>query len=136
VIIIVINNFIVLQGPYVIIDKLCDIFDKIRLPDTFQPASGADQHSLQLFDIARAVQWSVGEDGRKRKSLGKRGLLNLKTMFKIVVMIFSSVTDPDPGSGAFLTLNPGSGIGFFPDPGSRYPGSQTYIFDSFVTKFW
>lgn len=59
------------KGPYVIIDKLCDIFDKIRLPDTFQPASGADQHSLQLFDIARSVQWSVGEDGRKRKSLGR-----------------------------------------------------------------
>jgi hypothetical protein len=60
------------KGPYVIIDKLCDIFDKIRLPDTFQPASGADQHSVQLFDIARSVQWSVGEDGRKRKSLGRR----------------------------------------------------------------
>lgn len=59
------------KGPYVIIDKLCDIFDKIRLPDTFQPASGVDQHSVQLFDIARSVQWSVGEDGRKRKSLGK-----------------------------------------------------------------
>jgi hypothetical protein len=76
VIIGVTDNFIVFKGPYVIIDKLCDIFDKIRLPDTFQPASGADQHSLQLFDIARAVQWSVGEDGRKRKSLGKRGLLD------------------------------------------------------------
>jgi hypothetical protein len=90
----------------VIIDKLCDIFDKIRLPDTFQPASGADQHSLQLFDIARAVQWSVGEDGRKRKSLGKRGLLNWKTIFKIFVMIFSSVENSDPGSG----------IGFFRIP--------------------
>ena len=22
-------------GPFVVIDKLCDIFDKIRLPDTF-----------------------------------------------------------------------------------------------------
>ncbi len=34
-----------------------------------------------------------------------------------------SVVDPDPGSGAFLTLDsdPGSGIGFFPDPGSRIP---------------
>jgi hypothetical protein len=75
---------IVLQGPYVIIDKLCDIFDKIRLPDTFQPASGADQHSLQLFDIARAVQWSVGEDGRKRKSLGKRWLLTWKPFLKFL----------------------------------------------------
>jgi hypothetical protein len=32
-----------------------------------------------------------------------------------------SVADPDPGSGAFLTLDldPGSGIGFFPDPRSQ-----------------
>ncbi len=34
---------------------------------------------------------------------------------------FFSVADPDPGSGAFLTLDPdlGSGIGFF--SGSRIP---------------
>jgi hypothetical protein len=33
----------------------------------------------------------------------------------------SSVADPDPGSGAFLTPGPGSGIGFcrIPDLGSR-----------------
>ncbi len=43
----------------------------------------------------------------------------------------SSVADPDPGSGAFLT--PGSEIRnrFFPDP-----GSQTNIFESLVTIFW
>jgi hypothetical protein len=50
--------------------------------------------------------------------------------------VFSSVADPDPGSGAFLT--PGSGIQnrFFPDPGSRipYPGSHTHIFDNFLGK--
>ncbi len=36
-------------------------------------------------------------------------------------IILTSVADPDPGSGAFLT--PGSGIrnGFFPDLGSRIP---------------
>ncbi len=35
----------------------------------------------------------------------------------------SSVADPDPGSGAFLTPGPGSGIRnrFFPDLGSRIP---------------
>jgi hypothetical protein len=35
--------------------------------------------------------------------------------------VVDSVSDPDPGSGAFLT--PGSGIRnrFFPDPGSRIP---------------
>jgi hypothetical protein len=47
------------------------------------------------------------------------------------LMVGSSVADPDPGSGAFLT--PGSGIRnrFFPDP-----GSQTHIFESLVTIFW
>ncbi len=43
----------------------------------------------------------------------------------------SSVADPDPGSGAFLT--PGSGIWnrFFPDP-----GSQIHIFGSILKIFW
>ena len=46
----------------------------------------------------------------------------------------------DPGSGAFLNLDPGSGIGFFriSDPASRIsdPGSQTQIFDSLMTTSW
>jgi len=50
----------------------------------------------------------------------------------------SSVADPDPGSGAFLT--PGSGIRnrFFPDPGSQIPDpeSYTHIFESLATIFW
>jgi hypothetical protein len=39
----------------------------------------------------------------------------------------TSVADPDPGSGAFLT--PGSGIRnrFFPDPGSRIPDLRSQI---------
>ena len=37
----------------------------------------------------------------------------------MVQLVTSSVADPDPGSGDFLTH--GSGIGFFPDPGSRIP---------------
>jgi hypothetical protein len=46
-------------------------------------------------------------------------------------MITSSVADPDPGSGAFIT--PGSGIrnSFFPDL-----GSQSHIFESLLTIFW
>jgi hypothetical protein len=45
----------------------------------------------------------------------------------------TSVADPDPGSGAFWTPGPGSGIrnGFIPDP-----GSQTHIFLSLMTNFW
>lgn len=78
-----------------IIDKLCDIFDKIRLPDTFQPASGADQHSLQLFDIARSVQWSVGEDGRKRKSLGRTRVLEPVLFCKLQLLQPKSALKPD-----------------------------------------
>ncbi len=45
--------------------------------------------------------------------------------------LITSVADPDPGSGPFLT--PGSGIRnrFFP-----YPGYQTHIFEGLVTIFW
>ncbi len=50
---------------------------------------------------------------------------------------FTSVADPDPGSGAFLT--PGSGIDCFriSDPGSRIPDpwslTHTHILQSLVT---
>ncbi len=51
---------------------------------------------------------------RKRLKLHKY----LTTIFHIFLLVFTSVADPDPGSGAFLPLDPGSGIGFFrfPDP--------------------
>jgi hypothetical protein len=45
----------------------------------------------------------------------------------------SSVADPDPGSGAFGPLDPGSGIGYFR---ISDPESQTHIFESLVTIFW
>lgn len=55
------------------VDKLCDIFDKIRLPDS--PASaGTEPNSIKLFDLAKSVQWIVGaDDSRKRKSIGRKG---------------------------------------------------------------
>jgi hypothetical protein len=43
----------------------------------------------------------------------------------------TSVADPDPGSGAFLTPWYGIRNRFFPDP-----GSQIHIFESLVTIFW
>ncbi len=42
----------------------------------------------------------------------------------------TSVADPDPGSGAFLTPGSGSGIGFLRIPDL---GSQTHIFESLVS---
>eukprot|EP00088_Acartia_fossae_P014893 TRINITY_DN1804_c1_g1_i2.p1 TRINITY_DN1804_c1_g1~~TRINITY_DN1804_c1_g1_i2.p1 ORF type:complete len:714 (+),score=161.43 TRINITY_DN1804_c1_g1_i2:55-2196(+) len=54
------------KGPFVKIDKLCEMFDRIRLPDL--PAStGTEPNSIQLFDLAKSVQWIGGED-KKRKS--------------------------------------------------------------------
>jgi hypothetical protein len=50
-----------------------------------------------------------------------QGLKNLLKKNFNFLCLGTSVADPDPGSGAFLTLDldPGSGIGFFPDPRSR-----------------
>lgn len=59
------------KGPYVMVDKLCDIFDKIRLPDTASTA-GTEPNSAKLFDLAKSVQWIVGDESRKRKSFGGR----------------------------------------------------------------
>ncbi len=47
----------------------------------------------------------------------------------------TSVADPDLGSGAFLTLDPWSWIGFFRIRISD-PESQTHIFDSLMTNLW
>jgi hypothetical protein len=46
-----------------------------------------------------------------------------------------SLTDPDPGSGAFLPLDPDPGGVLFqiPDLESRKP---THIYESLVTIFW
>ena len=54
-----------------IVDKLCEVFDKIRLPDVAGSA-GTEPNSINLFDLARSVQWIVGDERRKRKSVGGR----------------------------------------------------------------
>jgi hypothetical protein len=46
----------------------------------------------------------------------------------------SSVADPDPRSGAFFTLDPGSGM-CFPDPGSRIPNPKP-VFLIANDNFW
>ena len=61
------------NGPHVIVEKLCEIFDKIRLPETFQPASSSsgNGHSTKLFDLSKSVHWIVDQEmGKKRKSHG------------------------------------------------------------------
>merc|ERR1719419_1274470 len=37
------------KGPFVDVDKLCDVFDKIRLPDT-AVSPGTEPNSVRLFD--------------------------------------------------------------------------------------
>jgi hypothetical protein len=63
------------------------------------------------FKFADDFDWLVPDDYE----------VNICVLDWIICVI--SVADPDPGSGAFLTLGPGSGIGLFriSDPGSRIP---------------
>ena len=39
-------------GPFVKIDKLCEMFDRIRLPD-LPVSTGTDPNSVHLFDLAK-----------------------------------------------------------------------------------
>ena len=59
------------QGPHVIVDKLLEKFNQIRLSESLQ-VTGGEGHSTKLFDLAKSVQWIVdGDHGRKRKSVGR-----------------------------------------------------------------
>eukprot|EP00096_Caligus_rogercresseyi_P003916 TRINITY_DN1779_c0_g1_i1.p1 TRINITY_DN1779_c0_g1~~TRINITY_DN1779_c0_g1_i1.p1 ORF type:complete len:728 (+),score=123.76 TRINITY_DN1779_c0_g1_i1:561-2744(+) len=63
------------NGPFVIIDRMVDIFKNIQLPEGMQGAS-SNGHDVKLFDMAKSVHWVVdgssGENGRKRRK-GVRG---------------------------------------------------------------
>ncbi len=52
-----------------------------------------------------------------------------------IYKLFSSVADPDQGSGAFLTPRSGIRNRFFPDPGSRIPNPYFWeLRDNFLGK--
>jgi len=57
------------KGPFVKIDKLCEMFDRIKLPD-LPISTGTEPNSINLFDLAKSVQW-IGGDDKKRKSHSK-----------------------------------------------------------------
>ena len=57
------------QGPHVMVDKLMETFNKIRLADSLQTSGEHGGHSTKLFDLAKSVHWIV--DDRKRKSVGR-----------------------------------------------------------------
>ncbi len=66
-------------------------------------------------------------------SLEKKGLECVRfALIKVHLISGSGSGIRYSGYGAFLILDPGSRIGFFPDLGSRMPdpGSQTHIFES------
>ncbi len=68
-------------------------------------------------------QWTWIQEGQSDPlKEGKADpLLRVRGFFRELLHPYISVADPDPGSCAFLTLDPdpGSEIGCFPDPGSQ-----------------
>jgi hypothetical protein len=64
--------------------------------------------------------------------------IRIRNPAKITKKVKGSVADPDPGSGAFLTLDPGSGIQnrFFLDPGSWIFSISTIILFTFLWNLW
>jgi hypothetical protein len=75
-----------------------------------------------IFSFTRSFRNNFGATGKLKQS-GKR-------FSGYIIFHKSSVADPDPGSGAFLT--PGSGIRIRSLPDL---GSQTHTFKSLVTIF-
>jgi hypothetical protein len=83
---------------------------------------------LEMFG---AISVEEGEPSEEEQQDLQPHSLWKKPLFEV------SVADPDPGSGIRCLFDPwirdpGSGISFFRFPD---PGSQTHIFESFVTIF-
>ncbi|XP_045469062.1 protein suppressor of forked isoform X1 [Harmonia axyridis] len=60
------------KGPFVVIDQLTDVFNRIRLPDSApQPSEHGD---IRLFDLAKSVHWIMEEGGgigiKRRRKIG------------------------------------------------------------------
>jgi len=55
------------HGPHVVVEKLCEVFLSLRLPDTFTPSSLGEGHSTKLFELAKSVQWEGGGKRRGRR---------------------------------------------------------------------
>lgn len=64
------------RGPFVVVDLMIDMFNKIQLPDTGPlPSGGENGCSTKLFDLAKSVHWIVddstmsGDSGLKRRRI-------------------------------------------------------------------
>ncbi|XP_059095388.1 cleavage stimulation factor subunit 3-like isoform X2 [Tigriopus californicus] len=60
------------QGPFVVVDRLMELFTHISLPDKLEVAE-SNGHSTKQFETARSTTWAVDngpQESRKRKSGG------------------------------------------------------------------
>ncbi|CAG9853884.1 unnamed protein product [Phyllotreta striolata] len=61
------------RGPFVHVDILMDIFNRIHLPEKF-PTQSSEIGDVRLFDLAKSVHWIIEEGGgiglKKRRRLG------------------------------------------------------------------
>uniref|UniRef100_A0A182W069 Suppressor of forked domain-containing protein n=1 Tax=Anopheles minimus TaxID=112268 RepID=A0A182W069_9DIPT len=66
------------QGPFVAVDKLIEVFNRIQLPEVPPPPSDGTADS-RLFELAKSVHWIVddstyaGEGGLKRRRMAPGG---------------------------------------------------------------
>ncbi|XP_017774407.1 PREDICTED: protein suppressor of forked [Nicrophorus vespilloides] len=65
------------RGPFVIVDQLIEIFNRIQLPDSAPiPSENGGTENVRLFDLAKSVHWIVEESGggatgtKRRKRIG------------------------------------------------------------------
>lgn len=63
------------RGPFVVVDLMIEIFNKIQLPDSSPLPAGDNGCSTKLFDLAKSVHWIVddstmsGDSGLKRRRI-------------------------------------------------------------------
>ncbi|XP_065168695.1 protein suppressor of forked isoform X2 [Atheta coriaria] len=63
------------RGPFVVVDQMMDIFNRIQLPDAAPPPSENGGGDVRLFDLAKSVHWIIDEatapgGNKRRKRLG------------------------------------------------------------------
>lgn len=58
------------RGPFVAVDLLMEVFNKIQLPDNPPPPIADNGCDTKLFDLAKSVHWIVDENSEGSISLG------------------------------------------------------------------
>ena len=47
------------QGPHVIVEKLCDVFNSVRLAEAFTPSSTGEGHSVKVSSRPYLTDYSI-----------------------------------------------------------------------------